>query len=204
MKIAVVAANGRSGQVFVEQALQAGHQVWAGVYGTHNLPSDDRLQIIKCDATNLSDVKNLVKNCDAVVSLIGHTKRTPDNVQTTAINNVINVISGTHTKLVSLTGTGVRFEGDKPSIIDRFLNFGIKLVDPKRINDGINHVEVIKKSNTNWTVLRVLKLTNSGSDKYQLTIGGPARLFTSRTEVAKAILEILSTDKYHKKAPIIS
>lgn len=203
MKIAVVAANGRSGQAFVKEALNAGHTVRAGIYGTHNLPAHKNLQIVNCDATNLSDIKNLVKNCDAVVSLIGHSKRSPADVQTVAIKNIIEAIVGTKTKLVSLTGTGVRFAGDRPSMLDKFLNFGIKYVDPDRINDGVNHVEIIKASGANWTILRVLKLTNNQPKSYKLSLHGPAKLFTSRFEVAQAIIEILATDKYLKKAPII-
>ncbi len=204
MKIAVLAANGRSGQVFVHEALKAGHQVWAGVYGSHSLPAHDNLEIIKCDGMNPDDVSNLVKGCDAVVSLIGHTKNSAKNVQTKSITNLVDVISGSDIRLVSLTGTGVRFDGDSPSLVDRFLNFGIKLIDPNRINDGINHAQVIKDSDTNWTIIRVLKLSNSTAKSYSLTTGGPAKLLTSRTEVAQAILEVLGSNKYIKMAPVIS
>lgn len=204
MKIAVISANGRSGKVFVEEAIAAGHKVRAGVYGIHNFVADENLEIIECDATCLADVKKLIKDQDAVVSLIGHTKRTPVDVQSNAIRNVINLCEGKSTRIVSLTGTGVRFSGDRPSMIDKILNFSIRYIDPNRIKDGINHVELLKQSKTNWTVVRVLKLGNGSASKFNLTSGGPAKLLTSRREVAKAILQVLSDQEYAKTAPVIS
>lgn len=204
MKIAVIAANGRSGVVFIEQALKAGHQVRAGVYGPHNFPANPNLEVVDCDATLLQSVKTLVKSCDAVVSLIGHTKSTPKDVQTNAIQNVVLAIQDTEIRLVSLTGTGVRFPDDKPSLIDRILNISINLIDPDRVADGINHAEVLNNSSINWTLIRVLKLSNGNNGEFNLTGGGPAKLLTSRSEVAKAILQVLQSKDYLKKAPVIS
>ena len=204
MNIAVISANGRAGTAFVKQALKAGHKVRAGVYGNHNFVPISNLQIVGCDATSLSDIKKLIASQDAVVSLIGHTKNAPKDVQTKAITNLVGAVSGSNIRIVSLTGTGVRFDGDKPSLNDKFLNFGIKSVDPNRINDGINHVEVLKNSQTNWTIIRVLKLSNTKPKKFSLKSGGPAKLLTSRAEVAEAILQVLGSDKYIKQAPIIS
>lgn len=204
MKIAVISANGRSGKVFVETALLAGHTVRAGVYGQHDFPAHDNLEIMQCDATNVDNIKQLIFGQEAVVSLIGHTKNTPKNVQTNAITNVVKSVGSTGVKIISLTGTGVRFPGDAPSLMDRFLNFGIAQVDPARIRDGIDHAQVLKRSDTNWTLLRVLKLTNGRTTKYKLTTTGPAKNLTSRLEVALAILEVLKSDQYIKKAPVIS
>ena len=76
MNIAVVAANGRSGRAFVEQALAAGHSIRAGVH-SGSLTSHPNLTVVECDATVPSDVENLIKDQDAVVSFIGHVKGSP-------------------------------------------------------------------------------------------------------------------------------
>ena len=59
MKIAVIAANGRSGQAFVEAALKAGHSVNAGVRHISTLEPHPNLVITECDATNESQIKQL-------------------------------------------------------------------------------------------------------------------------------------------------
>lgn len=147
MKIAVVAANGRSGQAFVTQALNNGHHIRGGYFGNNNLPRGANIEALKCDATSLQDVAKLISGCNAVVCLIGHTKNSPPEVQASAIANVVNAMDQLGIKrLVSLTGTGVRMAGDEVTLIDRILNRGVALVDPERVVDGKNHFEIIKST----------------------------------------------------------
>jgi len=205
MKIAVVAANGRSGSIFVKYALSAGHQVRAGVYQNNTLTSHPNLVVVTCDATNKDDIDKLINDQDAVVSFIGHVKGSPAHVQTDAIKVISEVMSQKRiTRFVSLTGTGVRFFGDNISIIDQILNAGIKIVDQARIQDGKDHVELLKKTNLDWTVIRVLKLQNTQPKGFKLTTHGPSKLVVSREEVAKAVLEVLRDHSFIRQTPIIS
>ena len=205
MKIAVIAANGRSGQAFVQCALAAGHEVRAGVLSKNTLKPRPKLTVTRCDATKEKDTKNLIAGQDAVVSLIGHVKGSVPDVQTVAIQKIVAAMKQTRIKrLVSLTGTGVRFAGDKITLMDRLLNLAVALVDPKRVKDGINHVEVLKNSNLDWTLIRVLKLQNVKPRAFALSEHGPTKWFVGRQEVAQAILEVLEKSSFIKKAPIIS
>lgn len=205
MKIAVVAANGRSGKEFVLAALKNGHEVHAGVYRNYQFDENPRLEIVQCDATDPKQIQNLLNGCDAVVSFIGHGRKSPASVQTDAISNVINAAEETGIKrVVSLTGTGVRFPGDNITLMDRILNFSIGTIDPKRVNDGKKHVEILKRSDLGWTIIRVLKLTNGKPKPFTLNQNGPTKLFTPRSEVALACLEVLQNNSFIKQAPIIS
>jgi len=205
MKIAVIAANGRSGQAFVEKALAAGHTVRGGILGKSFLPDNPNLTTVDCDATNPSQVKELITGCDAVVSLIGHVKGSPARVQTQAISNVVDCMKSTGiTRIVSLTGTGVRFPGDKITLTDRFLNLGIKVIDPNRVNDGQDHVKILEHSDVDWTVIRVLKLQNLAEKPFTLRENGPTKPYVGREEVASAILQVLEKHSFIQKSPIIS
>ncbi len=205
MKVAVVAANGRSGQAFVKAALDAGHSVRAGVYGSSHLAPNSRLTVVKCDATKEKDLANLLKGQNAVVSLIGHVKGSPPNVQTDAMKVLVKVMKKQGIKrIVSLTGTGVRFAGDKITLLDRFLNLGISIADPARVKDGQKHVEVLKGSGLEWAVIRVLKLQNVPAKPFALKENGPTKPYVGRHEVAAAILEVLEKGSFKQKAPIIS
>lgn len=205
MKIAVIAANGRSGKIFVEQALKAGHTVRAGVYHTNNLPSHDRLQVVSCDATKPDDLTKLLTGQDAVASLIGHVKGSPPRVQTDAMRTLLEVMRELNLKrLVSLTGTGVRFPGDKITLVDRVLNLGVRLVDPDRIKDGHEYVKILQASDLDWTLIRVLKLQNTAPRPFSLRAHGPTKWYVSREDVAKAILEVLGENSFIRQAPIIS
>jgi putative NADH-flavin reductase len=205
VKIAVLAAAGRSGQAFVLAAIAAGHQVRAGIRGTDPFSEHPSLEVVHCDATNLHDVRTLLAGCDAVVSLIGHVQGSAPRVQTVAIDIIITVMEELRiSRLVSLTGTGVRYEGDQVGLIDRFANWSIGMVDPERIADGKEHVALIEASDLDWTIVRVLKLQNIAAKPYVLTEHGPTKLVVGRTEVAQAILEVLIQRSFIKKAPMLS
>ncbi len=205
MKIAVIAANGRSGQAFVNKALSAGHTINAGVLGISHLPIHENLKIITCDATKEEEIEKLIEGQEVVVSLIGHVKGSQPDVQSVAIKKVIQAMDRRNLKrLISLTGTGVRFPGDHITLIDRFLNLSISIIDPNRVKDGIQHVEILKQSDLDWTVIRVLKLQNVKAKPFKLTEHGPTKNYVGREEVASAILEAIEQKSFIKNAPIIS
>ena len=205
MNIAVIAANGRLGSVFVEEALAAGHSVRAGIRGEHHLAAHPRLEIVQCDATDPTDLKNLLQNQQVVCSAIGHVKGSQADVQTQATRVLVEVMNLMGLKrFVDVTGTGVRFPGDKISLVDRFLNFGVGVVDPARVKDGIDHVEVLKSSDLDWTTIRILKLQNVEARPYILTLNGPTKWYVGRREVARALVEVIEKNTFLKQSPIIS
>lgn len=205
MVVAVIAADGRSGNYFVREALASGFKVRAGVRNKKLLETSPNLTVITCDALRENDVANLCQGADVLVSLIGHSKNSAKDLQTRAIQNAIAACQATGIKrIISLTGTGVRAPKDKPSLIDKILNFVVTKVDPERVKDGIDHAEVLSTSDLDWTILRVLKLQNTKQRPFQLTTGGPARIITSRQDVATAIVKLIRDKSYIKQLPIIS
>ncbi len=131
--ITVLGANGKSGRAFVDEALNNGYMVRAGVH-SGDLPARDNLEVVKCNVMDLSDIQKIAEGSDVIVSLIGHGKNSPADLQQIAMRNIIEVLnSSPNIRLISLTGTGVRIDGDKPNLLDKFLNFGIKKV--QRINN---------------------------------------------------------------------
>jgi putative NADH-flavin reductase len=203
--IAVVAAGGRSGRVFVDAALAAGYQVRAGVRRANNLVPRQNLTDVHCDATDEQDVRQLLTGADAVVSLIGHNRKSPPRLQTDAVRVVARVMQELHIKrLVSLTGTGVRSAGDTPSFIDRIGNKIISLIDPNRITDGVEHARFIETTNLDWTIVRILKLRGGNSTKnVRFSLHGPAELLTPRRRVANAIIQLIKEGSYVRQLPII-
>ncbi len=205
MNIAVIAANGRTGRAFVKAALTAGHTVRAGSLTTGNFPEHPNLTEFQCDATNEASVRALIAQQDAVASFIGHVKGSAPDVQTEATKTPVSSMGLEGVKrIISLTGTGVRFTGDKIPFIDRFLNLAVSIIDPHRVTDGRNHVEVLKKSTLDWTIIRVLKLQNISPKPFSLREHGPTKIYVSRDEVAEAALKVIEDTSFISQAPIIS
>ena len=204
MRIAVIAANGRLGKAFVEAALVAGHSIRGGVRGVNTLTPHANLEIIECDATNVNELRVLLQDVDVVVSAIGHVKGSAADVQTIATKVLVGVMDELNIKrYVDVTGTGVRFPSDKITLIDRFLNFGVGIVDPTRVKDGIDHQEVLKASDLEWTTIRVLKLQNVLAKPFTLRLHGPTKAFVGREEVATAMLQVIETEGFLGEAPIV-
>jgi len=205
MHIAVIAANGRLGAEFVKTALAVGHSIRAGVRGTHTLAAHPNLEILECDATDPEQLKQLLKDQQVVVSAIGHVKGSAEDVQTIATKNILQVMQELEIKrFVDVTGTGVRFPGDKIGLVDIFLNLAVGIVDPARVKDGIDHVEVLKASDRDWTTIRVLKLQNVAPHPFLLRINGPTKWYVGREEVAQAMLGVIENNTFIKQAPILS
>jgi putative NADH-flavin reductase len=205
MKIAVFGASGKTGQVFIRLASAEGHIITAAVRNPDAFKALKKVRVMKCDVTNTKEVGKVLSAQDAVVSFLGHGKNSPPLLQTHAIEEIISVMSKRGvSRIISLTGSGVRFPGDSISLIDRLMNASINLIDHKRIVDGKLHVKELQKSRLDWTVLRVLKLTNGQLQPNELTLHGPAKILASRETVSEAVLELLNHKGFIRQAPIIS
>lgn len=208
MKICVFGAGGRTGVEVVKCALSQGFEVIAFVHSDSSreyLP--EGISIQQGDVMDYDKVEEALKGVDAVISALGHVKGTDPRMQTTGITNIVRAMRKNGIKrVISLTGTGARAEGDTPSIIDRLLNVVIKVVDPNRISDGLQHVEVLKESGLDFTIVRVLKLTSSNKEvkNYTLTDGGPVELQTSRKKAAKVLVDLVDDAEFIAKLPVIS
>lgn len=203
--IAVIGANGKSGRAFVFAALEAGYAIRAGIHARNSLPQHKKLTVTQVDATDFQNIKTLIQGSDAVVSLIGHVKKSPANLQTDATINIVRAMDELNIKrFISLTGSGVRFSGDMPSPPDRLLNAILKIVMKDIINDGVSHAKVLQNSTLDWTIIRGLVLTEQPAQQFTLTEHGPAKLLCPREEVALGILQVIEETSFVKKAVIIS
>lgn len=204
MKISVLGASGRTGILVVDELLRRGHKVNGLAYKkpeNHN----GEVNWIEGDATKSEDLKKCLEGADAVISTLGHTRQTKTQIQTDSMKALVNLLANTNTPIISMTGTGVRQIGDKPSLIDRFLNLGISIVDPARVQDGIDHARVLKESNLNWKILRVLKLANGNKvQDINLTTGGPAIKLINRVTVAKLLVDLAENSEWNHLMPVAS
>lgn len=209
MKICIFGADGRTGIEVLRYAKSKGYEIVAFVYGENSLfATEKNIEIIKGDALNYAQVLRACSSgIDAVVSTLGHIKGSNPRMQTRGMSNIVKAMQESNVRrIISLTGTGARISEDKPSGIDRLLNFMVKKIDPERIADGVEHVQVLQNSNLDWTVVRVLKLTNSQKliRSYALTSGGPVELYTSRKKAARVMVDLLEDKNSFGKMPVIS
>lgn len=206
MHIVVFGANGRSGRVFIQSALQAGHSITAVTrQSTVRFEAHPNLTVFVGDVQNKEDVKKCIKHADAIVSLLGHRRHTPAQLQTNLMRLLSDQSINPDTKrIISLTGNGATMPDDTLRLHEKLVTALLKIFASNRISDGINHLQVLIDSDLDWTVLRASLLTNGALQVYSLTEHGPAMIASSRKTIAHAILQVLQDNSFVRKAPMIS
>ena len=208
MKICIFGADGRTGVEVVKYAKSRSFEIVAFVYRESAVTfSKNDIKIIQGNVLDYEQVRKAVAGCEAVVSALGHIQGSDPTMQTKGISNIVQAMKESSVRrIISLTGTGARLPDDRPSFIDRILNYIVTILDRDRMEDGIGHARVLQGSDLEWTIVRVLKLSNSQKNikNYTLTTGGPVELLTSRKKVAHIMVDLLEDKKYAGKMPVVS
>ena len=154
--------------------------------------ADDRLIVFKGDVLDADAVDRVVAGADAVISVFGHVKGSPDDVQARGTRLIVEAMRGHGvTRIVTLSGGGLRAEGrDQPKLADRVIRGLLKLLSGQVLADAEAHLEVLRQSGMDWTVVRGPRLTEApGTGSYGVGwIGGDSTTSISRDDLAAFIL----------------
>ena len=208
-RIIIFGASGRIGRLLTHQALDAGHRVTAFVLDEHTMETftHKNLTIQEGDATSPTDVEAAIPGHDAVISVLGHNRQTTVEMQSSAMRVITKAMQAHHIdRIVSLTGVGVFTVDDVPTILDRFFVSALMFLQPKRIQDGIKHVEVLKSSDRDWVVLRTPKHRNASStSNYQMRPTIAKNSFTvRRPNIVEELLRQVMLPEITERTPVIS
>lgn len=208
MTITVFGATGRSGLPLIRRALEAGHAVRAAVRSREKLGElQNRVEVVPGDVLDRQLVERSVAGSDAVVSLIGHSKDSPPDLLTRGAENMVSAMkaSGVN-RLIVLTGAGVRFPGDQPRLLDRFIRFLLKALQPQLLRDSEGYVEEVRRSGLRWTVVRGPMLhEKSAEGEYRVgLVGSGVGPRASRDHIARFIIDELESENYLKSGPVVS
>lgn len=208
MRVAVFGATGRTGRLLVEQALEGGHGVTAFVREASRLEvKHERLSVVEGDVRDGARVEEAVSGADAVLAALGHVKGSPGDVQTEGTRRIVEAMRGCGVRrLVSLTGAGVRDEEDRPKLVDRAIVALMERVQPAVLEDGRRHVEVIRQSGLDWTVVRGPRLTDGPrTGNYRVGyVGCESGTKVSRADVAEFMLARSRDQDYIGRMPMVS
>ncbi len=208
MKLAIFGATGRTGKPLVEQALQAGYEVTALARTPSKLGiSNPKLTIIQGDVLNKADVEKTVQGADTVISVLGHSKDTPRTMLTESTNYMLAAMEKFGVKrIIILTGAGVDDAHDKPKLVNHLIKGALKMISGDVLKDSVQMVEELKKSNTDWTVVRVPRLMDGPhTGKYRVGwVGINTGTQIVRPDVADFLLKQVKDTTYLRQAPMIS
>jgi len=206
--IALFGGSGKTGQPFLEKALQAGYRVKALARSPEKISQQsDHLEVIKGDVLQLQDVQRTVQGTDVTVSLFGHVKGSPKWLQSDGTYNIISAMNAAGTqKIISLSGGGLPFEKDRPKFADKIIRGIMKIVAPKVLNDAERHAEILKDSDLDWVIVRGPRLTTEPEKgDYRVGwVGVNASTSIGREDLADFLLKQIENEQYTHQMPFVS
>jgi uncharacterized protein YbjT (DUF2867 family) len=206
MKVLVLGATGGTGRLIVRDALAKGHRVVALVRSTArvDLPGAD---LIEGDARDEGTLRRALDGSDAVVSALGTGVGFSEvSLLTDATRALVSAMTNTGVRrLVCISALGV---GDSKGHGGFVFN---RLFQPLLLSHAYKDKErqeaAIRASSLDWVVVRPTQLTNDPAR-------GSVRAFTdltgfnggkiARADVAKFVVEQLTTDAWLRRTPVIT
>lgn len=207
-ELALFGATGRTGRRVLEQALGAGHDVRVLARDPSRLTvRDERMTVVVGDVLDAEAVRATVAGADVVLSLFGHVKGSPASVQAEGTRLIVSAMHAHGVRrIVSLSGGGVPAAGDRPRAADRAIRLLMKMVAKDVLDDAVAHVEVLRGSGLDWTVVRAPRLTEApGTGTYRVgMVGVDASTQISRDDLARFLLAQVDDATYVERLPFVS
>jgi putative NADH-flavin reductase len=208
-KIALFGASGRTGVQFLDRALAHGYKVRALVRtpsATLNAKTD--VVVVQGDVLDATAVQATVKGSDLVVSLFGHVKGSPKDVQTAGTQNIIMAMKAEGvTRIVSLSGGALPYPAkDEPKFPDHLIRMIMRLAVPHVVDDAIKHHQALVASGLDWTIVRAPRLTDvAAKGAYRVGwVGVNASTSIGRADLATFILQQVEDRTFIHQMPFVS
>lgn len=197
MRLAILGATGRTGQLMLDQALDAGHSVTAIVRNPDKLrtPPSPALRVAVADVMNPAKVAAEIADVDAVISAIGSPGRAPSTVMADSITSIIRAMDDTaRERLVVVSGSMVDTTGDG-LLLRRVAKPIARRVFRGAYHDMRAAEAVVHRSDLLWTIMRPPRLTNAataGSCRTAIDTNLPRANTLSRADLARATIDALN------------
>ncbi|HOY81906.1 MAG TPA: SDR family oxidoreductase [Rhodoglobus sp.] len=205
--IALFGATGKTGRHVLEQALAAGHSVRALARRPEALASAPGLTIIPGDVLDAAAVAETVRGADVVVSVFGQVKGSPPTLQTDGTRHIVEAMQAAGlSRLITLSGGGLPAPQDEPKTPDRIIKWLLQRLSPQVLADAVGHLEVLRASELEWTVVRGPRPTDApATGTYRVGwVGVNASTQIARADLARFILTQLDDRQFIHELPFVS
>ena len=203
MKIVIFGSTGKTGIVTVFQALEKGHFVTAFARNPQSVTIQHKnLRVIRGDILDYKVVKEAVEGQDAVISALGVSTRQYTTVLSDGTANIMRAMSESGvTRFICMSSAGI-LGNDGGFLFGKIM---VPLFLKQVFEDKKRQMELIKKSNLEWVIVRPVGLTDAPrTGKYKIYEGSPGSWTIPRADVADFMLKLLTEKKYDRMLPAIS
>jgi uncharacterized protein YbjT (DUF2867 family) len=206
MKVLVLGATGGTGRLIVRDALAKGHLVKALVRSKAgvDLPG---AELIEGDARDAGALQRALEGSDAVVSALGTGMGFKEvSLLTVATKALVTAMKHAGVRrLVCISALGVGdSKGHGGFVFDRLFQ---PLLLSQAYKDKERQEATIRASSLDWVVARPTQLTDDparGSVRALTDLEGFHGGKVSRADVAKFVVEQLTTDTWLRQTPVVT
>ena len=201
MRTVIFGATGRTGQLLVHQALEAGHDVTAYARNPAKLTiTHPRLSVVTGQLDDDVAILAAVREADTVIEGVGS--------ESAATRRIIAAMRATGVRrLVVVSTCSAPDPDDQPDLKFSALVRFVKTVAPRPYAEVRAAAEAVRASDLDWTLVRVAKLTDKPATG-RIMVGnygqGVVGLSISRADLAAFLLAQVSDVSYLRRAPAIS
>ena len=210
MRITVFGANGGTGRLLTEQALDAGHDVVAVTRSQKQFPiTHENLTIASADALDPDSAAKAVDGADAVLSTLGVPfSRQPISIYSEGVKSLTRAMGRHAVKrlvLVSSAGTEPTYHADGGFLMNRVIQpLVVRTIGKSTYSDMRAMENWLSASDLDWTVMRPGGLFDAETvTNYVLREGSSDAIFTSRADLAASMLaQLMTTDWIQKHVAV--
>lgn len=209
MNLTIFGGTGATGQLLIEQALAAGHQVTAYARTPDKLPGNHpALHTVAGELTDTDAIAGVVRSADAVLSLLG-----PSNHKTAGTpiadgsRRIIDAMQTHEVRRLVVSATySAPDPADDPNLLHKTMVASIRRFVPRAYRDIVATAQAVRDSGLDWTLVRVGLLTDGPATAHvaagHLGHGVGARL--TRRNFASFMLDQRTARRWSRQAPAIS
>lgn len=211
MNITVFGASGAIGSLLVQAALEKGNMVTAYVRNPQKMKiAHENLKVSVGQLTDVDAIEKAIVDADVVISALGSDMKSKRNdMRTPLADGHANIVAAMQKvgkkRFVTLATPTVAAEEDKKTVATVLPKVMAKNFLPSSCRDIVKTGEVVKTSNLDWTIVRIISPNAKADGKgYGYSFDGTkAKISVSRKNVAKLMLDVASDDTFIHRMPIV-
>src|SRR6185437_5972431 len=196
MKLLVLGATGQVGSALVTQSLERGFEVAALVRSPGKVRDrHPRLEVVEGNPLDEAALTPVVSGRDAVLSVLGHTDLEESHLVTDGARALTEVMRRTGVRrAILVSSTLVAPGGSFLTKIPRYLT-------RHALSDSLAMEKVVQATNLDWTLLRLVRLTNGAPSPYRTFDDEPPTVTASvsRATVAGCMLDVLADTRCFRR-----
>lgn len=211
MKVAILGSTGFLGQVLLEKALQAGHQVRTLVRNPEKLGKfKAQVDYVQGNVFNADDVAKAVTGTEAVISTVGPTPRDSNgpDVYRQAMVDLVGILNEEGIKRYIHTGGAVLLGGENEhwTIGRRVGRFIMGITLKRFLASKEAEWAVLRASDLDWTLVRPPAITKGAPTGDQIVADDKhlASLKINVEDLAEFMLAQLTSSQWVGKAPLLA